>query len=128
MSIIGKILFSLSIVLILLFIDLIMILFASFIIRDHSYSAAYFIICIFYTSIALGILFFHWVAVNIFIDIYNLSDKVGMFICNLIYRNDPCNECLSLAVCQRDRMCNDFKHFIFKRRNLFEKIKWHWLA
>jgi len=127
MSIIGKILFSLSMLLMFFILDLLMVLFGSLIIQNPEFSFGYLFISAFYIMLATAILFFHWFCLIGLIDFFNLNDPLCMLICNITYRDDPCNTCLSLAICQRDRMCDDFKKFIYKKRNLFEKIKWKWL-
>jgi hypothetical protein len=83
------------------------------------------IILTFYLVVVFGVLFFHWFALLMFIESFNLEEKILKIITNLICKSEPCKICISLPICKKERNCEDLDNFMFEKRVLCKKIKSH---
>jgi hypothetical protein len=123
MSIIGKVFVTIIMLGLYACMDfLIFILTLNFLNANLSIGATI-IILTFYLVVVFGVLFFHWFALLMFIDTFNLEEKILKLITNLIYKTEPCKVCISFPICKKERNCEDLDNFIFQKRVLSKKIK-----
>jgi hypothetical protein len=125
MSITGKVFVSIIMLILYACMDFLIVILTLNFLNSNLTIGATIIILTFYLVVVFGVLFFHWFGLLMFIESFNLEEKILKIITNLICESEPCNICISLPICQKERNCEDLDNFILKKQILFKKIKSH---